>query len=367
MADEEDICDNTCVKCKQICLEEYYKCDSCLKRIHKKCANITPSEVKCMPLQKRVLLLMCDECRTLVARMPFMMRLMEEMKRDIETIKSEMKSTFKEKSYATVLQNNHNDKVNIKTNLPTIVIKPKVAQNSQRSRKEIQTAINPAKLSLGIRNIKETKQGNIVVKCDTEQDIQRFREEAEIKLKGKFEIELPKKINPKIKIAGYTGEESLENVENKIRKQNKWIDTFDHLKITYIRRPKNNPNSTIYAECSGSLFKKMLNQGKLYIDWERLPIYEDLTVSRCYNCQGFHHKSSKCTKNEVCGNCARNHSTRECDQHLKRCINCKVANENYKLQLSIDHAALDPECPSLKYHIGLLRNKTNYNLQVNGV
>lgn len=100
--------DNKCVKCKQTCSEEYYKCDSCLHKIHKKCANINPSEVRCMPLQKRVLLLICDECRMFMARMPFMMKLLEEMRKDIDA----MKLSFQGDTYANVLQSNPN-KVNI--------------------------------------------------------------------------------------------------------------------------------------------------------------------------------------------------------------------------------------------------------------
>src|SRR3978361_812977 len=130
----DDLSDSKCVKCKQCCLDDYYNCDSCLNRIHKKWMNITPSEAKCMPLQRRVLLLICDECKIFVARMPFMMKLMEEMRRDIETIKSEIRSSKKE-TYSTVLHNGQIERVNNRTNLPSIVIKPKVAQNSQKSRK----------------------------------------------------------------------------------------------------------------------------------------------------------------------------------------------------------------------------------------
>lgn len=356
-----DLSDSKCVKCKQNCSEDYFKCDSCLNGIHKECANLTSSEVRCMPLQKRVLLLICDECKVFIARMPHMIKLMEEMKRDIDAIRNEMKTSLSMRSYATVLQNSPETKGKLKSSLPTIVIKPKVTQRTQKSKKEIQDSIDPAKLNLGIKNLRETKQGNIVITCDSEQDIKLIKEEAERKLKENYKIELPKKILPRIKIAGYSGDESIVTLEKKIRKQNKWIDTADHLKITYIRRIKNKPNSTIYAECSGSLFNKMLTYGKVYIDWERLPVYEDLTVSRCYKCQGFHHKSPNCTKTEVCGNCAGSHSTLACERQIKKCVNCKIANGKHNLQLNTDHSAFDPECPSLKYQLGLLQNKTDYN------
>lgn len=350
---------NECIKCKQECLEEFYSCDSCLGRLHKKCSNISPSETRCMPLQRRVLLLICEECKKMLARLPHMMKLIDEMKHDLENIKS----SFQNKTYADALQtNNKCIDTNIKTTFPTIIIKPKKIQKSEETKRDIQTAINPANLNIGIRSLKETKQGNIVVKCETEQDLKQLKEETEKKLNVEYEVEIPKKTLPKIKIAGFTGDDTVEILENKIRKQNKWIITEDYLKILYVRKTKNkNGLSTIYAECSGRFLGKILNTGKVCIDWQRLPVYEDLSVSRCYQCQGFRHKSSKCTKEQVCGNCAGDHCTLDCECQIRRCINCIWANKNYKTQHTTNHSALDSECPSLKYHLGIMKSKTDYS------
>ncbi|CAG9759826.1 unnamed protein product [Ceutorhynchus assimilis] len=293
--------EDQCVKCKNNCEEEYYNCDSCLKRIHRKCSNIAPSEARCMPLQKRMLLLICEECKSLIARMPFIIRMLEEIQRDVEALKT----ARPKESYAAAVVRNETNREGDRTCLPTIIIKPKKNQNPQESKSEIQRSINPSTLKLGIRNIKETKQGNIVVKCDTEQDLKHFRREAEDKLGENYEMELPKKYLPKVKIAGYSGGEPLEIIEEKIRNQNKWINSTEGLKITYIKSKKNAENSTIYAECSGTLFNKMIAQGKIYINWQRLPVYEDLTVSRCFRCQGFNHKSAKCSMEQVCQLCRK--------------------------------------------------------------
>lgn len=347
-----------CVKCKQTCEEEFYNCDSCLQRIHKKCSYITSSEVKCMPLQKRVLLLICEECKLFIARMPYMMKLIEEMKKDIEILKTANQNT----TYASTLQGNINPKEDvIKKNPPTIIIKPKVPQDSGKSRKEIQASVNPTSLNVGIIGIRETKKGSVVVKCETEQEMTRLKKDVENRLKGKYEIELPKKTLPKIKISGYTGNKSANKLEETIRKQNNWIKPNDHLKVTFVRQHTNNSTSTIYAECSGSLCIKMINYKKLYIDWERLPVYEDLTLSRCYKCQGFHHKSNKCMKNQICGNCAGDHNTFGCKIENKKCINCVTANKQYKMQYGTNHTALDLNCPSLKYHMEVMKGRIDYS------
>lgn len=354
-------CDNNCcLECEQVCDEDFYRCDSCLRRIHKNCTNISASESRCMTLQKRVLLYLCDECKLLVARMPYMVKLLEDMRKDIDVLKTNNKRSAD--TYASVLQTKPNEGRGIaKHSAHTIIIKPKVNQSSEKSRKEVQKSINPTKINVGIRDIKETKSGCIVLKCDTEQEIKRLTVEVENKLKGKYEVERPKKTFPKIKIAGYTGGEAMDTLEKTIREQNTWIDSSEHLKVSFVRKLKNKPSSTIYAECSGSLLVKMLDHQKVCIGWERLPVYEDLNVARCFNCQGFHHKSNKCTRGLVCGNCSEEHNTLECDKNTKRCINCMTANEQYKLGYDINHKALDSNCPSLKYHTLVLKNKIDYN------
>lgn len=353
--------DDNCLKCEKICEEDqYFKCDSCLRKVHKLCINISTSETRCMPLQKRVLLFLCGGCKQLVARMPYMIKMMEEIKKDIELLKG---STTRG-SYAAAVQvpNRTVTIANSVKTLPTLIIKPKLPQGSGASMRDIQKSINPANLNVGIRNIRETKQGGIVVKCDTKQELERFKNEVLNKFNGKYETELPKKMLPKVKIIGYTGNESIECIEETIRKQNNWIDAKQHFKVTYVRK-QNKLNNVIYAECSGSLYFKMMEYKRLYINYERLPVYEDVGLSRCYGCQGFYHKSNKCTKTQHCGSCGEeDHITAECKNQNKKCINCSVANTQYKMQYDVHHAALDPICPSLKYHMELVRSKIDYNL-----
>lgn len=98
-------------------------------------------------------------------------------------------------------------------------------QDLLKSKQNVQTRVNPA--NLNIRNLKVTNQGNVVVKCDTKQDMERFRKEAEEKLNSKYEIHQPKKISPKIQITGYSGDEPMERLEMKTRNPNNWIDSFN--------------------------------------------------------------------------------------------------------------------------------------------
>ncbi|CAH1977166.1 unnamed protein product [Acanthoscelides obtectus] len=162
-----------------------------------------------MPLQKRVLLLICDECKQLIARMPYMVKMMEEIKREL----ADLKVNYRSDTYANVLKNTTSapDYIN-KPSLPTIIIRPKSQQNIGKNKEEVQRLINPCEINVGIRNTKETKKGNIVLKCDTEQELERLKKSAERKLKG------------------YVGNKEIEELEESIRKQNTWMQSNGHFK-----------------------------------------------------------------------------------------------------------------------------------------
>lgn len=358
--------ENQCTTCREIINEadnQFYKCDSCLRKIHKDCVNLTASEVKCMPLQKRMLLLICTDCRKLLVRLPYIVKLLDGIKEDIRELKERKMSNEvgqSSRTYAETLDNNSSSVDKKVRSTPSLVIKPKNGQNVKTTRQEICRSINPTELKIGIKSVKTTKQGNVVVKCATKREIDILKETAKNTLDGSYEVEVPKMRFPKIKIAGFTGVKEAKELEGCIRSQNSWIDAGDKLEITYLKQKRDKGESTIFAECSPILFNKMMKHKKVFIDWERCAVYENLSVTRCFRCQAFYHKSSTCTREKVCGNCAGNHVTAECKSQVKKCQNCSTANSVYKTGYNDNHAVNDPICPSYKYHIEVLRSRIDY-------
>ncbi|CAH1958143.1 unnamed protein product [Acanthoscelides obtectus] len=106
------------------------------------------------------------------------------------------------------------DSIN-KPSLPTIIIRPKSQQNIGKNKEEVQRLINPCEINVGIRNIKETKKGNIVLKCDTEQELERLKKSAESKLKGVSSV---RAFNTKV--TGVLESKSVETVQGVTIPQN---------------------------------------------------------------------------------------------------------------------------------------------------
>lgn len=373
LEDEENSHRNEkCVNCKQILGEQFYVCDLCLSGVHKKCASLTPSEVKCMPLQKRTLALLCMGCRSSLGRSSEMMDILEALRAEVLSLRREV-TDLREivagngsdkgnkqglKSYADTVRSDEFPV--LVASAPALVIKPLKGQKVEKVRNELRDKVLPASLKIGIKGYKETKQGDIIVKCQTKQEVEVLKAAVEHNLGGEYLANVPKKRTPRMKIVGFTGEGGEKDIENNIRRQNKWINDDDMMKVVHIKKMKNRNTSNIYIECSPDLYHKAVKAQRVFIGWERYPIYEDLNLTRCYRCQGFNHKSANCDRRVSCGTCSGEHERSVCSSVSKKCVNCDFANNKFSTGYNVDHAATDPSCPSTLYHTKILRSRINY-------
>ena len=90
-----------------------------------------------------------------------------------------------------------------------------------------------------------------------------------------YDVQISKMIKPRFKIVSYRGNLKKEDVETCLRDQNQFINDSEELKINFIKTNKRKRTKTIYGECNATLFKKFVNKGKVFLQWERYPIYED--------------------------------------------------------------------------------------------
>ncbi|KAG5872039.1 hypothetical protein JTB14_029897 [Gonioctena quinquepunctata] len=161
---------------------------------------------------------------------------------------------------------------------------------------------------------------------------------------------------PRVKITNFGQNLTTDEIESCILEQN---DLPGDFKVTYVKKGKNGLG-IIYGECSGDSFSKLIASKRIFIGWESLPVYEDLSIPRCYQCQGFYHKKQQCKHKLVCPLCSSEHEEKECPKQTKCCNNCVESNKTYKTTHDTSHHTTDQECPTLKYKIMLLRNKTEY-------
>lgn len=254
------------------------------------------------------------------------------------------------------------DSPDVKLNIPAIIIEPKVKQDSEVTKRELQSRINPVQLGVSIKSVRKMNDGRLIINCPTLDDANKLLDETQASLHETCNIKLSKLTNPRIKIVGYSSDVvSNEDIESKIISQNKFITPEDYLKVTYVRKGLGNKPSTIYAEVSPILYHKFLHYNKIYIDWERFPVYEDLWITKCTNCQSYSHKTRNCTVSSVCGYCAGNHGLADCNSQVTKCKPCMEANLKYKnLNINPDHDSNSKDCPTYLFHLNRIKSKINY-------
>lgn len=362
-----------CHKCKQIknptkeIKYPCFPCDSCRNFYCMECSELSPSEIKCIPLQKRLLRFYCFACRDFE-----LLALLKNTIADKDTIiegKNEIIKLLQERldqcgsrdesvkpSYANVLSEHCKQLTERKQNCPNILIKPKAVQDAKHTKTEISRSVNPVALKVGIRNMQTSRNGMVVVKCSSKHDSELLMGAMRDNLGESYSVEMSKMRKPRVKIVGFNQQMSGDEITSCLKDQNQ---IFGDIEVVHIRKNRSG-FSTVFCECSAEAFGRLVNLKKAYIGWERYPVYEDLNVTRCFRCQGYFHRKDVCRNDVNCGRCGGEHDTRQCSGETKCCRNCVNANLKYKKSYDTGHEATDLDCPVYKYHLQNLRNKTDY-------
>lgn len=359
---------------------EIFSCDGCKQRLCKACGGLTSSEVRVLQLKERALLFHCKKCKNYSTFM--LLQNIIDDKSSIIASKDEIIDLLKRQildleytrdstppvSYSSVASNMVQKHTSVKENIvinnvPSLVIKPKQQQNPEKTEKDIRSKIDPSSIMVSIKGTRRTTNGNIVVKCRNRKDLETLRKEAVAKL-TEYDVQMSQLRKPQVKIIGYKGDLDKNSLERSIRGQNQFINAEDELKIAHIRRNQKNNSYIIFVECSPSLYHKLMTTKKIFIGWERYPVYEDLRISRCFKCQEHYHKAELCENKVVCEYCSQNHDVRDCPKTYRSCVNCDNANKKHKTEYCTNHSAGDPTCPSYQYLINVLRSKIDYGNQI---
>lgn len=356
-----------CLECKKPIEKddkdtELLECDCCQQIMHKQCGGLSTSEIRVIVLQRRSLNFFCSACKTLMIKLPYMINMIERLQKNMDELKENIKMANQQNTtYANKTKLIPTTKeVTKNTQLETLIIKPIHKQDIPQTRKIIEKTIKPTELQIGIDNIRHGRDGTIIIKSATKQNIDKLKKEIEKKLSNKITTNIPKKKLPRIKIVGFTGTDSKEQIQTNIREQNTWIQEDDHFEITYVKKDRNKEHNLIYVECQPGIYWKLMQNKTVYIGWNRCTIYDDTTITRCFKCQDYYHKTTKCTNHEICGNCGEDHSTNDCQTQRKKCINCQKSNQTFNTKHNVNHTTKDPECPSTKYHLGILKSRIDY-------
>ncbi|GBO11479.1 hypothetical protein AVEN_134500-2 [Araneus ventricosus] len=230
----------------------------------------------------------------------------------------------------------------------TVLIYSKDETDSNKVKDKVQNVINPSKLKIGIRNVKNIKKG-ILIECNNDEEIKRLTDEIERNeiLKDTCEIRQPTKLNPKIIIYRVSEDMDVKEGLVKLKEQNLELEEAV-LTHEYLQKTRNGTNWIISIDPKS--FFKILKTGKINYGWQRHSVREYLKVKQCFKCYKFGHLAKVCrniTDDKVlCSKCGQEgHKYRECRNEAK-CLNCtNSASKTFNCGfLNLNHARAASSC-----------------------
>lgn len=250
--------------------------------------------------------------------------------------------------------------LNVKTNVsyadkvkeisgPVVLIKPKDQnQKSDETKKVIKNKINPSDNK--ISGIRKAANGAVVIECKDLISGKKLETEAKNSMGENYQVQMPKRRNPKFKICGMTEKLAAEEIVMRLIEQNDFLSEDDEFKVVHISEIKKQNNYEQYQailETKPVTYNKLMKNEKVFIKWDRCFVNEYVQVTRCYKCLGFNHHAVTCTKNKACKNCGGDHEAVNCSSVEVKCVNCMWYVKNMKMTMDVNHSPFSTECEVL--------------------
>lgn len=241
-----------------------------------------------------------------------------------------------------------------------VIIRPKDSeQESKKTMSAIKSKISPTKKN--IIKVKNVSKGGVIIECGTKDDIADLKTDAENKLGDNYDVLIPEKKLPKLRVFGISDKMTADEILTKLREQNATIfHEKSFMQIFTVTAAANSERYVFKMECDPQTFTAIMSVGKLRIGWDICVVQEIVDVLRCFNCNTFGHPSKYCKEKLTCPKCSGDHSIGDCKSEEAKCINCVSANRDLNMNLDTSHFVWSAECSSLKRQSDRQRKKINY-------
>lgn len=341
MAEEED---DKCKKCLLIVDSDGIECDRCLKWFHIKCAKMSKEQYE-MHVEMKDCFWFCVTCKIKVKKYlatvnekDEIMEVLTKIQTDIKEIKDKNAKT--ELSYADVakmISNNSSVKSSINIHKPKstgglIITSKNPSTTKSQSIEEIKNKIDLTKIGVGV-TLKPCYRGEgCFMSTFSNVDSVALEKKVNEQLGDQFTVRIPTEKRPQLILNGVKKDYTEEELAKEIILANQGFNEEEaaYIKVVHKRLKKTmngNQSWEYIIESNESTFGKLLDR-YILIDFNYHFIKRFVNVTRCFNCQKYHHKATECVDNAVCAVCMGNHSSKDCKctKQEYKCINCVEAN-----------------------------------------
>lgn len=248
-------------------------------------------------------------------------------------------------TYGTVLIE-HNEKA--KEKFPTIEsLTTGIKQN-----------FKPSTEGIRIKNMVQTTKG-VIIQTQSVEEAKKFRDSENIKNLG-ADVRIPNKRQPRVIIYDVPVEYTQELLSETFWRLNaRELGNAGHtFKPIFKTGPKGGNSTHWVAEVSPKVWKEIMKEGRVFLEYQSCNARNWLATTRCNKCQAFGHSKDHCKARIAnCAHCAAGtHETQNCpNTNLPpKCINCA------RTEREANHRADFKDCPSYKRELERLDARTDY-------
>lgn len=377
-----------CAKCKLKKKDNLVGCEgSCAKWFHTSCVNLNENEFKLLD-KCHNLFYMCDSCKIncAIVNKPVNDKLLsniDKINSNLSKILSdeiqrklfdELSSNLAQKIDTAVgaLRDNLSNLITgeleniVKRIVPeykeptatyasitrpksSLILQPKnTTQSTTTTKSEILHTIDPINSNINISDVKNARNGALVISCVDPEESTKFKDMATKQLGEKYNVKQLPSLNPRIRIANMTEMYSEDVLLKYIKTQNKLCFLENSVcEIVYVKSQRKNKRMyQAVLQVDIDTYHRVLKAGKLAIGLDfDCSVFCAIELRRCFKCCGYHHLVKQCTKESpTCPKCSENHYLKDCSSQHVKCVHCSNLNSSLNLKINIDHSTWDPDC-----------------------
>lgn len=246
-----------------------------------------------------------------------------------------------------------------------IIVLPVKEQTSDLTAGTIKRNINIMELGVGVENVVKGSKGKIILECQKKEDRVLLAGALKENLGEHYKVYTPNKKLPKIKVIGVEEEvgreEEAEFIE-KVKNQNELEIDREMFMMKIIKKSRTNEDeTTIIMEVDPKTHKYFVERQRIKVGWKNCPVYDYVSVKRCFKCWGYNHVAKDCRNEKRCRRCSGDHDVLECSAKYKKCINCSRMIEKFKIEgISDNHEATDKKCETYLRMVNRNRKSIQY-------
>lgn len=356
-----DICTSTFSRTKPSIF-----CDGCKKQYHTSCIS---RQIDILAALNAVpgLLWRCNDCQKnyiLINQTGIVDIVQTKLDETLQQLKSKFDFAANEISKKNSSIPRYADIVKNKTEPAVLIVPKNSSQLPNQMKADILGNINPAENNLHLRKVQTTKDGGLVVGCQSKEENEKLVSMARDKLSDAYVVKEISGISPRIRIAGMTENHTENEIKQFLLKCNSHIFSDDStIKIIKVGPHKKNPGLfQVVIELDKLSYTYALKSKNVFIGYDSCDIFDAVEVYRCFRCNEFHHSAANCQNRVCCPICSEEHELKDCKSNIHKCSNCVKFNERMKSKVSTDHTVFDKvKCTSYKNALSKLTRDLTSN------